>query len=52
MDSFVRYAPARCSLPPPCGGKKQTRNMASVAASLGPAGVKPTEAKKSSMNAG
>jgi hypothetical protein len=32
--------------------KKQTRNMASVAASLGPAGMKPTEAKKSSMGAG
>jgi len=27
--------------------KKQTRNMALVAASLGPAGMKPTEAKKS-----
>jgi hypothetical protein len=32
--------------------KKQTRNMATVAASLGPAGMKPTEAKKSSMGAG
>jgi hypothetical protein len=32
--------------------EKQTRNMASVAASLGPAGMKPTEAKKSSMGAG
>ena len=53
MDSFVRSAPAHSSLLPPCGsGKKQTRNMASVAASLGPAGMKPTEAKKSSMGAG
>jgi hypothetical protein len=50
---FVRSAPAHSSLLPPCGsGKKQTRNMASVAASLGPAGMKPTEAKKSSMGAG
>jgi hypothetical protein len=31
--------------------KKQIRNTALVAASLGPAGIKPTEAKKSSMNA-
>jgi hypothetical protein len=29
--------------------KKQTRDAASVAASLGPAGIKPTEAKKSLM---
>jgi hypothetical protein len=28
--------------------KKQTRNTAPVAASLGPAGIKPTEAKKGS----
>jgi hypothetical protein len=40
--TFVRSAPAHSSLLPPCGsGKKQTRNMASVAASLGPAGMKP-----------
>jgi len=31
--------------------KKQTRKTALVAASLGPAGVKPTEAKKSSIAA-
>jgi hypothetical protein len=48
---FVRYAPAHSSLLPPCGGKKQPRNTASVAANLGPDGIKPTEAKKSSMNA-
>ena len=49
---FVQSAPARSYLLPPCGGgKKQTRNMALVAASLGPAGMKPTEAKKSSMGA-
>jgi hypothetical protein len=29
--------------------KKQTRNTAPVAASLGPAGIKPTEAKKGSL---
>ncbi len=45
------YAPAHSSLLPPCGGKKQPRNTASVAANLGPDGIKPTEAKKSSMNA-
>jgi hypothetical protein len=32
--------------------KKQTRNTAPVAVSLGPAGIKPTEAKKYSMAAG
>ena len=32
--------------------KKQTRNTAPVAVSLGPAGIKPTEAKKSSISQG
>ena len=47
------FTPASSSRLPPCGGgKNQPRNTASVAASLGPAGIKPTEAKESSMNAG
>jgi len=39
---FVQSALALSSLLPPCGGrKKQTRNTAFVATSLGPAGIKP-----------
>jgi hypothetical protein len=44
--------PALSSLLPPSGGKKKTRNTAPVAVRLGPAGIKPTEAKKYSMAAG
>ena len=44
--------PALSSLLPPSGGKKKTRNTAPVAVSLGPAGIKPTEAKKYSISQG
>ena len=48
--SVGRSAQTLFSLLPPCGGGKiQPRNTAFVAANLGPDGITPTEAKKSSM---
>jgi hypothetical protein len=48
VGAFLRPSPFLlfCRL---AAEKKQTRNAAPVAASLGPAGIKPTEAKKGPM---